>query len=667
MTTTGLSGPLGSPGRDVTPGTLPTWALVFSDDAANGSRLLTISGDTYDGSVTATLPADLSGGRYEVVVEGLTDEDYQRIRRPAGDHLRAELHLWWKDSGSGVLADLTRAAGLTDLLGGAADSPPADSLVAVIRVDTLRRQAGERRIDTIISGRELVFARLGEAVVRGLCYTSLEVAAQDIARVAGVPVVTHGLKDLAPAADEKNFADVRPGAALEAMRTVRSQAAASLGRQGLSAAVVRDGVLHVGLWTATDAGSARLGNERVLDASGGLLAVTRGADADAPVPDAAGKQTAKPRATVTATCLGRPDLKPGDIAKIPLPPDDFPTAVPAGRGLPLLNDVADLFGAGAGSTAGSPCLVTGVTHRLSVRQGFVTIVRAAVLRDDKDDGWDPVPPPRHDDVHAEQDAVRGSVPADKAAGAAGAVRGVARAVARGSRALRLLVGQIRAHPAGPGNSPDQTSSDIWYSQAPDDGRPAAVRRLPVTPDQHGELRQVPVVTPFAFGGYGLVLPRYPGERVLLADTGGGQDVVDLGSVWDEDRTPPAEPGDWWLLLPVAVPTDDLEAGEDAAPPADGFASHDLTDADGRRIVEVSGLTLRVADVLRKTSERPDPGQAGVVILESTKGGKTARIELHDDGTIAITGTGITLDAGTGDITLKAADVKVSVTGTMDVS
>jgi hypothetical protein len=144
-------------------------------------------------------------------------------------------------------------------------------------------------------------------------------------------------------------------------------------------------------------------------------------------------------------------------------------------------------------------------------------------------------------------------------------------------------------------------------------------------------------------------------------------VVDLGSVWDEDRTPPAEPGDWWLLLPVAVPTEDLEAAEEAAPPADGFASHDLIDADGRRIVEVSGLTLRVADVLRKTSERPDPGQAGVVILENTKAGKTARIELRDDGTIAITGAGITLDAGTGDITLKANNVKVSVTGTMDVS
>ena len=80
-----LTDPLGSPSRDVTPGTLPTWAVVFSDEREGGPPRLTISGDVYDGSVTATLPADLSGGRYEIVVEGLTDEDYQRIRLPAGN------------------------------------------------------------------------------------------------------------------------------------------------------------------------------------------------------------------------------------------------------------------------------------------------------------------------------------------------------------------------------------------------------------------------------------------------------------------------------------------------------------------------------------------------------------------------------------------------------
>jgi hypothetical protein len=669
MTTTDLGAPSGQPPRDVTPGTMPAWAVVFSLDASLPRRLLTVSGDTYDGSITATLPADLTGGRYEVVVEGMTDEDYQRIRLPAGHRLSASIHLWWKDSGSGVLADLSRAAGLGDLLGGAAQTPPAGSLVAVVRVDTVGRRAGERRYETVVSGRELVVARLGESVVRGgLCYVSLEAAARGIAGDAGVPVVTHGLRQPPSSAAKEQAADVRPGNALEAMRLVQSQAAASLQRQGLSTAVVRDGVLHLGLWTARDASTAPLPVRRLLDESGGLVAVARGTDVEPPL---AGISPAPPaRATVTATALGRPDLKPGDIVRIPLPPEDFPCLAPTGPGIPLLRDLADLLGSRTETAPTSPCLVTAVTHRLSARQGFVTVVRASVLRGADDDGWDHVPPARRTDAGPDHDPVRGSVPADRAEGAAGAVQGVARAVARGTRAVSLLVGQIRGHPSArerDGSPPEQTSSDVWYSTSPDDGLPAAVRRLPVTPDHHGELRQVPVVTPFAFGGYGLVLPRYAGARVLLADTGGGRDVVDLGSVWDDGVAPPAQAGDWWLVLPVSLPTDDLAPGQAAAVPRTGDASHDLIDADGRRVVEVTGLTVRVVDVPTSCSKRPDPGETGVVVLESVKEGKAARIVLRSDGSIAITGTAITLDAGEGDITLKAADVKVSVTGTMDVS
>jgi hypothetical protein len=668
-----VTDPRGGPSRDVTPGTLPTWAVVFSDDLNHGTRVpsgdfaprserLTISGDVYDGRVTATLRSDLVGGTYEIGVEGLTDDDYQRIRLPAGKSLRAAIHLWWKDTGTGVLADLTRAAGLTSLLGDS-ERPPDGSLVAVIRVDTVRREAGERRYDTIISGRELVFARLGEARVQGeLCYASLDAAAKHLAEDAGVSIVRHGLAKLVPAANEKEFADVRPGTTLDALRTVRSQAAASLALQGLSTAMVRDGVLHLGLWTARDGGTGRLGVERVLDESVGLLSVTRGADADAAAVDAT-----RARATVTATCLGRPDIKPGDTVKVPLPPEDFPTLAPTGSGLPLLNDLADLLGSHSGNVELSRCVVTGVTHRLSARQGFVTVVSATVLRDTTDDGWDPVPPPRGDDRRTAGDVVRGGVPADVASETAKAVEGLSRTVTRASAALRLLVGQVRAHPGADGGAPDQTSSDLWYSRAPEDGRPAAVRRLPVTPGEHGELRRVPVVTPFAFGGYGLVLPRYPGERVVVADAGGGQDVLDLGSVWDDGVQPPAQPGDWWLVLPISEPVDDLPADRTVEPPRAGDASHDLIDADGHRVIEVSGLTLRVNDIPRQCTERPEPGETGVVLLENSKDGKAARIVLHDDGTIAITGTGITLDAGDGDLTLKAADVKVSVTGTMDVS
>jgi hypothetical protein len=176
-----------------------------------------------------------------------------------------------------------------------------------------------------------------------------------------------------------------------------------------------------------------------------------------------------------------------------------------------------------------------------------------------------------------------------------------------------------------------------------------------------------VVTPFAYGGYGLVLPRYPGSRVLLADTGGGRDVVDLGGVWEDGVSPPADPGDWWLILPISQPADDLSDETDPTPPTSDDASHDLIDGDGRRVIEVAGLTLRVIDTPTKCDQRPAPGSIGTVVIENTKDKKTARIVIKDDGSITITGASISIDAGDGDITMNAANVKVKVSGTMDVS
>jgi hypothetical protein len=650
-------------GPDVAPGTMPAWAVVFSAEGASGlEHRLTVGSDSYDGSVSATLPFGLEGGRYEVVIEGLTDEDYQRIRLTAGTRLAAAIHLWWRDTPAGVLADLARVAGLGDLSGGGAASPPAGSLVAMIRVDTLRRQAGERRYDTVVSGRERVVSRLGETAIRGgLCYASLDAAARGIARDARIDLIGHGLDRLAPPANVQNFADVRPGSSLQAMRTVRDQAAAALGKQGLPAAVIRDGVLHVGLWTARSAGSAPLPVVHLLDASGGLVGAERGADADL-AEATTGPKPPPPRAKVTATALGRPDIKPGDVLQIPLPPEDYPVLAPSGPGLPLLRDLTSLLGPGVEPKDPTACLVTQVTHRLSRRHGFVTTIQASVLRPD-DDGWDKANESSQEDGRAGRQQ-RGSKPADHAASAASAVEGVAQAVAQRAPGVRLRAGQVRGHSGRPAN---QNTSDSWYATAPSDGMPAEIRRVAITPDQHAELPAVPVVTPFAFGGYGLVLPRYPGSRVLLADAGGGRQVVDLGGVWEDGVCPPAKPGDWWLVLPIAQPTDDLASGADASPPTSDDASHDLIDADGRRLIEVGGLTVRVTDNPTACDQRPEPGGTGTVVIENVKDGKSAQIVIKDDGSITISGTSISIDAGNGDISIAAKNVKVKVTEKMDVS
>jgi hypothetical protein len=173
-----------------------------------------------------------------------------------------------------------------------------------------------------------------------------------------------------------------------------------------------------------------------------------------------------------------------------------------------------------------------------------------------------------------------------------------------------------------------------------------------------------------------VLPRYPGTRVvLLHRNGDADDPVDAGALWEAGHGPDAQPGDWWLVLPVGVPPGDREALPDEGAPAehDGKASNDLVDADGNRVIEVGELTVRVGrDSLGGAGTRPARGDDGAVTIEHADAG--ARIVIKQDGSVTIhaaadlqvsAGGAIRLAAG-GDIDLQGANVNVQVDGTMDV-
>ncbi|NBH05304.1 hypothetical protein, partial [Amycolatopsis sp. SID8362] len=135
-------------GHAVVPGTVPAWAVVFRH-GVRGTELCTIGSDTYSGTVSASLPAGLTGGSYEVVVEGMTAEDYRKISLAPGTPLDASLHLWWKDAPTGVLGGLARFTGLDNPLSATTPVPPDGSLVAELRVDRLWRRPGPRRIDVV--------------------------------------------------------------------------------------------------------------------------------------------------------------------------------------------------------------------------------------------------------------------------------------------------------------------------------------------------------------------------------------------------------------------------------------------------------------------------------------------------------------------------------------
>lgn len=654
-------------GTEVVPGTVPAWALVFS----GGREQRTIGSDTYVGSVSATLPVGLAGGAYEIVIEGMTSEDYQRINSlAAAAPLSASLHMWWKDAPTGVLGGLAKFTGLDNPLSATTPEPPAGSLVAELRVDRLARRPGPRRVDVVVTGRELVVAALSERLVDGRCTETL---LQAVKQVAGgvVPVIDHRLDKAERRPDQKDFVVIPAGSALHAMETTTGQVQAALGLYGLQIAMIRDGGLHVGEWTAT-APMPPLDVGRSLDDASGLLAIERGADLprDARVPAGQfGKRS--PRRTFAVTALGRPDLKPGDRVSLVLPPEDFTIAEPPSIGATLLTSVPNLpFGAADPGAQPSVCRIVELSHTISREKGFLTTFRAVVLNG-ADDGWDRVE--RGTTARDVSPRRQAGVPfADSAHGAASTINTlVADLTSRAQGAVRARPAVIHDHSHSPGVP--RHSSDVWHSDAAPDGRPRAAQRTEITAAAHAELNQVPYVTPFAWGGFGMVLPRYPGTRVVLANVGGGPgDFVDVGALWPVGGGPAARPGDYWLALPVGITEREHLRDPDKQLPDDGPATHDLIDGDGTRVIETARFVLRVTDTLTKVPDRPAPDDdlgAGSVLIESRTGQGGARIVLSDDGSVTITAKSITFDTeGQGDIELKAKNVNVTLDGgTMDVS
>jgi hypothetical protein len=661
----------------VTPGTVPAWAVVFRDEQSQQKRV--IGSDTYNGSVSATLPIGLNGGSYEVVIEGMSSEDYAWLRRPTGASLSADLHLWWKDAPSGVLGGLARFTGLDNPLGALTLEPPGHSLVATIRVDRVSRRPGPRRIEVVASGRELVLAQLTERRVAGSCITTFEKAVHEVAE--RVPVRGYGLDSARPVPGGPDFVAVPSGTADQALAAVIGQLQTALGLYSQPVAMIRDGVLHLGAWTPPparqdDPGPAitsRLDVERSLDDDSGLLSIERGADTprDTRLPDGVfGPRP--PRRTFSVVSLGRPDLKPGDTVSLVLPPEDFTVVEPPSIGATLLTSVPSLaFGVIDENPPPTLCRVLEVSHKLSREQGFITTFRSVVL-DPVDNGWDrPGPGPVR--PAAAPRTVGVSFP-DSAHGVASTVGAVFDdKVARALAGTRSRPGVIHDHAGAAAGA--RNSSEVWAADVASDGRAGTAQRAPVTAAVHAELREVPYATPFAWGSFGLVLPRYPGTRVVLANVGtDAGDFVDVGALWPRDGGPQAQPGDYWLALPVGIAEREHLSDPEHQLPDDGPATHDLVDGDGTRVIETSRFVLRITDRLTAVPNRPVAGDdlgPGSVLIESrsTQGGTSARIVLKDDGSITVTGTSITFDTqGQGDIELKASNVNVTLAGgTMDVS
>lgn len=605
------------------------WKLEFPD------LPLTLSHATHYGRIDATLPNGLEAGNYRIEIEALNTADFRRLavkRLPGGDDrerpiVKARLTLFWRDRV------------------GDDPSPARAPVTAVIAVTGLSRVAEGVRIKTVIEAKEWIHETLARAqIANGVCVPGPLAAMGHALTVAGLSAgedfVLHPATDTAPG-EGYDLGSGEP--VLDALERFGERIVEQSHRRGRSIFLIREGVLHAGAERPIPfaASTGATGTAYRLGAEEGLIKAEN--QGERRLTAAELRREAETDAHVTArdeyllTVVGRPDVKPGDVVEVQV--EGAEAATFGGFGLPALP-----LGVGGGQTS-RQLYISSVQHRLGKNQGWVTLAKGITVdtASQPDGVWDVVPAPEADTGNgsgSDHDS------ADPAEALAHQVRHQARAAARARE--RPRAGEIRAshqqtEMSGAAVRSAGQSVDVLIGLVPPDGAPRRARRQDIrrTDDPRPN---VPYLTPFAWGPYGLVLPHYPGERVFVSfHEDSTDDPVVLGSFWrtadDATTSSPqnVEAGDWWLILPA-----DVEAGarssasgtDPVAPPSNAKSVHDLIDASGARVIQMKELTIRTlpADDLESPQTRPEGGAEGGILITHNNG---AKIHIDADGKITI--------------------------------
>lgn len=653
------------------------WALSFHREEAGAvveEPVLVVGRDQYSASIEAALPGGFGPGKYSFVVEGLLEDDYRAIRRDGSADAPSvcRLYLYWRDANASPGGYLANAAGLGEAFGASSLAGLKGSLVAELAVTRVSRRAGTRRYETRIEAGERAYLRLREARISATLAADTFKAALTRLTERRVTLETYGFAPdgtlprgtgAHPGNDHVSFDEGTTHA--RAIRELGKALAQATGKFGRGMLLIRDGRLL--------AGPRPIPLERVqphdLAFSNGLLASELVEPVVEPKPEDDPDETRPPpaRAQFKLTLRGRPDVKPGDVVRFEPVPEDVPAKAVKGLGGHLLagakSVAAGFLGPLADAGGGGKRValyVDSVEHKLSRTAAFVTTLTGVQLKDAEafSDAWDATPEPGS--APAERDGKGKS--ASSAVAAVRAIRSVAEDAAAAARAPE--VAEVRSATAsGSGEPPGQTET-VWRGLEQPDGRGNQARRLAVRRARPSVFEGVAYASPFAWGKCGLVLPRYPGTRVLLVHRNGEpRDPVDVGALWESGSGPETKAGDWWLILPAAVESSkrsSLPASEEAPTAYEGEVTNDLVDADGNRVIEVGELTVRVG-TLKKAGTRPERAslEHGVTI-EHADG--EARITISKDGAITIHAKkDLELVSEDGDILLKAAKGSVDVT------
>lgn len=617
------------------------WALVFHKDddgfPDRTSEPLLLTHTNHRLEVKTDADDRLRGATFEIVLDGLPDKEYDAIA--AGNYVHVEIRLGWWDLKRGLVRSALAALGAPPP-GGLEDKDDGFHAVLEGRVLSVERSHGEFTYRTRFSGIDAAYHRMqvqkpkldtGQATrtvvgyATGLCTENRKVNVP--VRGAGQDIELDGELDIG--------AD---GSVVQALREL-SRLSHGGGSRLEVPMFLRAGELHVGYWRKPVEG----GRSWELTPATGLV---ESRPVFEPDPDAVSKDSPFAAPAVRRfdlTLLGRPDIKVGDMvrADLPNPSPASMTGTLAGSVLGPLGDAVK--GVAAGFKAAAPpdlkeYGVIGVHHRLSPAEGFVTRLTVELRFEDEKKGLCP------------------------RSGSSDEVTRLASTLAEQRRRAGLEqrshgVGLVRRQDVAPTfrDGHDVASQTLALDEGLAETAAPNVPCKAQPAETPTRLTDKPYLTPYAFGGTGLVVPHYPGMRVVSLHYGGErQNAVVTGALWETGSAPRSHLGDWWLSLPTNL-AGTGDKGESAGDPATaprptGAASHDLIDGEGGRVIQVRGLTISIGEALMKpVGERPDDAQANQVVIENAAA--KARISIDDKGNIEIS-TGADLTLAANKITLR---------------
>lgn len=630
-------------------------ASIF-DDTALPPAFQTLSRADYYGNIEVDAQAGLAGSGLRINLERATRKDYENIARAldicteAQVALIAEVELGWQ------------AAKWLGIIPIGKDSTP-EGLHKVGRfvITEVNATVDGPQLRLQLEGRDYITHVLSETrLTDALPSADFAEAARGILDHVGLgdfieptePLISLSSFMADGPRDPAVTLDIgRP--ALEALREMSAGLEITANKHGRDAILLRGGRVYIG----TDRDIPPDGNEAIpaLTVAGGLLSckVVGRRPKDPAFSFAEADEDARPpmRRVFRVELIGAPDILVGDVMRVaPNPADARETSVGA---LGIETETVTLY-------------VSALVHHLGKNQGFITTLTCVEIDPDSsapDAIWDVhsrAPSPDGDLLETEID--------DGTPESALALEVSQLIERRMRRRAWPNVAEVRAHTTSPDDEVFFTSQvlrGLIDSRQPEN----QISFGSIARNLNNTLNAVPYTTPFAWGRFGQVLPRYPGMRVLLSYRGGARrDPVDVGAVWHQhegsDSAGPggAHSGDWWLSLPAGVP-DGYGAATDLSepimPPAEAKAANDLTDAAGNRTIEVGQFVIRVGNAaLGDQGVRPgaaETSEAQAVVIHQKDGG--AKIVLDKDGNITITGKQIKFDAD---------EVEFSVSGAVNV-